>query len=165
VAGTVVDEPEPTATMRSGAKLTVEQGLSPFGRKSVPRLILVMDAAQNRQQVVWGHVPMDSPATQRLSISDLATVDCEEYDQQAAPALHRLTMRTGCLAILSGAALSDAATNCTGSSTKLAPAECDAWGDFYDDAGGKEWTKCSDAKWPQMARGLRRGKGHLQCPF
>ena len=55
-------------------------------------------------------------------------------------------MRTGCLAILSGAALSDAATNCTGSSTKLAPAECDAWGDFYDDAGGKEWTKCSDAK-------------------
>ena len=48
--------------------------------------------------------------------------------------------------ILSGAALSDAATTCTGSSAKLAQAECDAWGDFYDEATGKEWTKCSDAR-------------------
>ena len=48
--------------------------------------------------------------------------------------------------ILSGAALSDAATTCTGSSTKLAQAECDAWGDFYDEATGKEWTTCSDAR-------------------
>ena len=55
-------------------------------------------------------------------------------------------MRTGGLVILSGAALSDAATTCTGSSAKLAQAECDAWGDFYDDAGGTGWTTCSAAR-------------------
>ena len=48
--------------------------------------------------------------------------------------------------ILSGAALSDAATTCTGNSANLTQAECDAWGDFYDEATGKEWTTCSDAK-------------------
>ena len=48
--------------------------------------------------------------------------------------------------ILSGAALSDAATTCTGNSTKLTQAECGAWGDFYDDAGGTGWTTCSAAR-------------------
>jgi hypothetical protein len=37
------------------------------------------------------------------------------------------------------------ANTCTGSSTNLAPEECDAWKDFYTAANGPEWTKCSDA--------------------
>lgn len=35
---------------------------------------------------------------------------------------------------------------CTGNSTKLDPAQCSAWVDFYDAMGGDHWTYCSDAR-------------------
>ena len=36
------------------------------------------------------------------------------------------------------------ASQCTGSqSAGLAPAECDAWVEFYDATGGKNWQYCS----------------------
>ena len=36
--------------------------------------------------------------------------------------------------------------NCTGSSTELHPAQCDAWIDFYDATGGKAWIVCNDTR-------------------
>ena len=38
------------------------------------------------------------------------------------------------------------ASQCTGSSAGLAEAECDAWVDFYDAIGGKNWFYCSDSR-------------------
>jgi hypothetical protein len=37
-------------------------------------------------------------------------------------------------------------TNCTGSSSALAPAECDAWIDLFESLGGDSWKLCSSAK-------------------
>ena len=34
--------------------------------------------------------------------------------------------------------------NCTGNSTNLAPAQCNAWIDFYDATGGSAWKDCRD---------------------
>ena len=37
-----------------------------------------------------------------------------------------------------------ASVACTGSSTNLAPDQCNAWVDLYDQTGGAKWTACSD---------------------
>ena len=33
---------------------------------------------------------------------------------------------------------------CVGNSTSLKPTQCEAWVDFYDSTGGKDWEFCSD---------------------
>ena len=56
----------------------------------------------------------------------------------------RELLRAYLLLVLLGAALG--ANTCTGKSAKLAPAECDAFGDFYDEASGKTWLNCSETR-------------------
>jgi hypothetical protein len=40
----------------------------------------------------------------------------------------------------------DCEHKCTGYSRKLVQEECNAWGCFYDAAGGADWKVCSDSK-------------------
>ena len=48
-----------------------------------------------------------------------------------------------CLVLLALLTAGATASQCTGSSVSLAEAECDAWVDFYDATGGKNWQYCS----------------------
>ena len=49
--------------------------------------------------------------------------------------------------VLAALVTAAASTNvCTGNSKKLAPAQCDAWIEFYDALGGAGWECCSSLR-------------------
>jgi hypothetical protein len=100
-----------------------------------------------------GGAPLDAPPIAPSEAADLVPVAVKVAESAGANASRALRHGTPAGADASpvvelsiGANTTSAATLCTGLSTKLPPAQCNAWGDFYGSLNGDSWPYCQGTK-------------------